>query len=385
LTVTAVNDPPTLNAPPNVALTENPPNHTVSLTGIAAGGNESQTLSVRVTSSNPALIPSPSTVTYTSPSPTGSFSLNPANAGTGSAEITVTVWDNGNPSNSVSRTFTVYVRSSTNTRPSLNGLTSRSTTEDTPITFPFQVNDTVTPAGNLVVGAQASNLDLVPPDAITIVGATTDRSMTITPATDRFGTTTITVWVLDGQFGYTASNFVFQVMSVNDRPTISSIADQAVEPGQNMAPVPFSVRDAETPAQSLSVTALSSNPTLLPSANVVLGGSGTNRSVMAYPVAGQTGSATLTITVTDSTALATNTTFVLNVRPLQPPVLTIRRSGTNVELLWPIEAGIYTLQGRDQLNAGAWSDILATPSTVGTNYVVIQPLTGLQKFFRLRN
>ena len=46
---------------------------TINLTGIAAGGSETQTLTVTATSSNPALIPNP-TVTYTSPNATGSLS-----------------------------------------------------------------------------------------------------------------------------------------------------------------------------------------------------------------------------------------------------------------------------------------------------------------------
>src|SRR6185295_14349948 len=51
LTVNSVNDPPTLNPLPNLSLGFNPSSPTVNLTGISAGAGESQTLSVRVTSS----------------------------------------------------------------------------------------------------------------------------------------------------------------------------------------------------------------------------------------------------------------------------------------------------------------------------------------------
>ncbi|HKQ39965.1 MAG TPA: tandem-95 repeat protein [Verrucomicrobiae bacterium] len=386
LSVTSSNDPPTLNPLPSIGLGPNAATQTINLTGISAGGGESQTLSVRVASSNPGLIPAPSSVTYTSPNATGSFVLNPDNQNTGSAVITVTVWDNGSPSNSVSQSFTVYVRDSgNNAAPTLTGLSNRTTPEDTPISIPFVVNDTATPVANLVLGAISFNPDLVPTNAMSIAGTTTNRTLTISPARDRNGSATITVWVLDSQNGYTASNFILQVIGTNDAPVISSIAPQTVDRGTNMAPVPFTIGDAETAAQNLSVAATSSNQGLLPNSNIALGGSGTNRSIMAYPISGQIGSSTITVTVTDANSVSTSTTFVLTVRSPQPPTLAIRRIGPNVELRWPTDAGLYTVQGRGLLNTGSWADIVATPSVSGTNYVVPQLITGTNKFFRLRN
>src|SRR5437667_9603247 len=62
--VTAVNDPPTLNAIPDPpAILEDAGLQTVNLTGISAGGGETQTLTVTASSNNTALIPNP-TVSY---------------------------------------------------------------------------------------------------------------------------------------------------------------------------------------------------------------------------------------------------------------------------------------------------------------------------------
>lgn len=384
VTVASTNDPPTLNILTNVAVVENPSTFSVNLSGITAGGGESQTLTVRVNSSNTSLIPTPS-VSYTSPNATGSISVNPANSGTGSSVITVTVSDNGSPSNGISRSFTVHIRPSANTVPTLTGLSNQTTPEDTGVTLPFTVGDSSTPVASLVVGALSSNPDLVPTNSIVFGGSGASRNVTITPLPNRSGASTLTIWVMDSQFGYTASNIVFTVTSLNDRPTISAIAPQTISRGTNMPPVHFTIDDAETPALSLSLSATSSNPTLLPNANIILGGSGTNRSVMAYPVSGQTGTANITITVTDASALSTNTSFALTVRVPQPPALTIRHSGPNIELLWPTADGLYTVQSRDSLATGSWTDVAATPTTIGANYVVTLPLAGPQKFFRLRN
>ncbi len=60
-----VNDAPTIDTPSNVTINENAGEQTVNLTGITAGGGETQTLTVTASSNNTALI-NPS-ITYTSP------------------------------------------------------------------------------------------------------------------------------------------------------------------------------------------------------------------------------------------------------------------------------------------------------------------------------
>ena len=77
ITVTAVNDEPTLNAIADESVNEDAAEQTVALAGIGSGAaNESQTLTVTASSSNTALIPDP-TVVYTSPNATGSLKYTP--------------------------------------------------------------------------------------------------------------------------------------------------------------------------------------------------------------------------------------------------------------------------------------------------------------------
>jgi hypothetical protein len=94
LTVTAVNDPPTLAALPGATVAEDSGPHVVGLSGIGAGGGEGQTLQVTATSSNPALVPHPA-VTYLSGSATGTLQFAPNPDAFGTATITVTVRDAG--------------------------------------------------------------------------------------------------------------------------------------------------------------------------------------------------------------------------------------------------------------------------------------------------
>lgn len=100
-------------------------------------------------------------------------------------------------------------------------------------------------------------------------------------------------------------------------PTISSLADQTVLKGMAMGPILFTVGDDATPADELIVTVSSSNTTLLPNENVVLGGSGATRTLSAQtlgqaPAFGLSGTTLLTIIVSDG-ARTTSESLTLNI------------------------------------------------------------------------
>jgi autotransporter-associated beta strand protein len=81
---------------------------------------------------------------------------------------------------------------------------------------------------------------------------------------------------------------------------ISAIADQNILPGSSSGPLSFNFGNlGSTAGASLQVSATSSNQALIPDANLVIGGSGTNRTITASPAAGQTGISLITISVTD--------------------------------------------------------------------------------------
>ena len=116
---------------------------------------------------------------------------------------------------------------------------------------------------------------------------------------------------IDGNLGFAAVRYLGDP---NTAPTISDIANQSTNRGVSTAAIPFTVGDAETAAASLVVSGTSSNQAVVPNSNIVFGGSGANRTVTVTPKAflhgGQSGVATITITVSDG-ALTSNDSFVL--------------------------------------------------------------------------
>jgi hypothetical protein len=87
----------------------------------------------------------------------------------------------------------------------------------------------------------------------------------------------------------------------NTPPTISDVTNQNIAVGGSTGNLAVTVGDgaSETPAASLLLYAKSSNQTLVPDGNIVLGGSGASRTVNVTGAPGQSGTATITLTLND--------------------------------------------------------------------------------------
>lgn len=166
----------------------------------------------------------------------------------------------------------------------------------------------------------------------------------------------------------------------NTAPTISNIANISIAASGTSAAIAVLVDDAETNAASLTLTASSSNTTLIPTSGITFGGTGANRTVTIRPASGRTGSATVTVTVSDGTT-STSDSFVVTVNALvisaQPQAATIV-PGTGFTLsVTAAGASTMTYQWyRDGVAiAGATSATYSIPlaqrSDAGSYYVVV--------------
>ncbi|MEZ5276882.1 MAG: Ig-like domain-containing protein [Opitutaceae bacterium] len=306
LVVAAVNDAPAISNITNKTIAESSDSGAIAFT-VSDVETASSSLTVSGSSSNTSLVPN-SNIAFGGSGANRTVTVTPAPGQSGVATITVSVSD-GNLSASDSFTLTV---TSVNDSPTISNITNKSISEDESTgATAFTISDPETAAGSLALSSTSSNTTLVPESGIVFGGSGGNRTVTVTPAADQFGSTTITVTVSDGNLS-ASDSFTLTVNAVNDAPTVTDISNRTIAENGNTGAIAFTVSDPETAAADLSVTGGSSNTTLVPNGNIVFGGSGANRSVTVTPVAGQSGTATITVAVSDG-SLSSSDAFTLTV------------------------------------------------------------------------
>ena len=132
-------------------------------------------------------------------------------------------------------------------------------------------------------------------------------SFTYTPNANFFGTDSFTFKANDGTADSNTATFQVTVNAVNDEPTLNTIGDatileDAVAQTVNLSGITSGPSNES--AQTLTVTATSSNTGLIPNPTVTYTSPNTTGSLSYQPVANQFGSAIITVTVTDNGGIA---------------------------------------------------------------------------------
>jgi hypothetical protein len=353
--VNSVNDIPTITSIPNQVINQASATPALSFS-IFDVETALTSLTTVATSDNTLLVPNNvANLTITGTGGTRTIVVTPVTTQSGTARITVTV---GDGTTTTPTTFTVTV-TAVNQPPTITAISTPPINEDGNTgALSFTVGDLETAAGSLTVSGNSSLQTLVPNANIVFGGSGASRTVTVTPLANQFGTCTITVSVSDGSASTTTS-FTLVVNSVNDIPTITSIASQPTPEDQPLT-VSFTVNDVETPAANLTVVATSGNTTLVPTANIVLGGSGSSRTATITPALNLSGTALITLTVGDGTT-TTPTSFTLTVTAVDdPPTITaistppINEDGATAALAFTVNdvetaPGSLTLTGNSSL------------------------------------
>jgi uncharacterized repeat protein (TIGR01451 family) len=175
-------------------------------------------------------------------------------------------------------------------------------------------------------------------------------------------------------------------LTVLVRPTIAGVpSTQTIEENTATGNLPFQVDDEETPADSLTVAGTSSNPLLIPNANIVLGGGGKNRMVTVTPATNQAGSAVIVLQVTDADGLSASGMFTVNVKAMNPPLLQVTYVNGVPRLSFDTLSGHnYTVQYKDSLGDSTWHDLTSVAGTGNTVTLDDPSAGGTQRFYRLR-
>lgn len=317
--VVTVNDRPTISDIGDQMVAEDT---TTGALVITVGDTETAatSLTLSATSSNTMLAPN-ANIIFGGTGVNRTVTVAPAANQNGTATISVTVGDANGGTATDSFALTV---DAVNDLPTISDVANQSTNEDTATdALELTVGDVETTAGSLTLLRASSNTALVPVDGIAIAGFGANRTVTVTPAANQSGTATITLTVSDGSGGTATDSFLLTVTAVNDLPMMSNVDNQTAAEDTATDALEFTVGDVETAVGSLTLSGSSSNTALVPNGNIVFGGSGANRTVTVTPAADQSGTATITLTVTDGNSGAAGDTFLLTVNAVDdPPTIT---------------------------------------------------------------
>jgi VCBS repeat-containing protein len=308
VTVNPVNDAPTIGALADATTDED----TATAVGFIVDDVDTPlaSLVVSATSSNPAVL-GDSGITPGGAAGARSLVLAPAAEASGDTTVTVTV---GDGSATATGAFLLSVEP-VDDAPAAAGDTAV-TDEEVAVGIDVLANDSGLGDGGAIVTVDGDTLDPATEGTASVTGGT----ITFTPAPDVCWTVTFTYTVTDIDGDASTGTVTVTVNPINDPPVIlPSIADVTVTAGDPIAPILFTVTDADPADETLQVTVhTEDNPTLLTDANLTLVGTGSDWSLTVVPAPLEVGQATITVSVFDGTT-TTDETFVLTV---EPPVVT---------------------------------------------------------------
>ena len=310
VTVTAENDFPVIGTIGNQTINED------TRTGVIAFTvGDIETLAGQLTlagqSSNPSLI-GPGGIIFGGSGANRTVTVTPAADQSGTATITVTVRDGAGAETSQSFVLTVL---GINDLPTIGLIAPQVTEEDTTSTVSFAVGDLESEAQNLTLSVQSSNAELIDQSGITFGGIGSNRTATLSPKNNQFGSATITVTVRDGGAAERSRSFLFTVNGVNDFPAIELVTSQATDEDTAKI-VSFTISDPESEAGGLTVSGQSSNPVLVANSDMIFGGGGASRTLTLSPAANRIGLTTITLSVSDGQGGETRRSFELTVTPV---------------------------------------------------------------------
>ena len=301
-----MNSPPTISSISNVTTNEDTA-VTVPFT-ISDLETPADALVVSGTSSNGGLVPN-TNIVFGGSGNARTVSLYPLTNAFGSSTITIQVSD-GSLSSSNSFLLTL---NAVNEPPTMNALTNRTILEDAAAQT-VNLSGISPGPGNestqtVAITATSDNPSLIPNPTVNYSSPSSTGTLTFAPLTSQFGTATITVVVKDnggtanGGIDSLTNSFSITVSPVNDPPTLNPLGNLTVNVNsgpQNFALSGITPGPSNESAQTLTISATSSNPNVIPNPVVNYTNGSSTGALVFNPAANASGSATITVTVRDN-------------------------------------------------------------------------------------
>jgi len=253
----------------------------------------------------------------------------------GSVSITLCACDSNT---CVYEPFVIKVKSD-NDPPTITKISDKTIDEDSQVTIDFSIGDVETNAANLNLTCSSSDNNIIPIENLVINGNGKDRSLEITPLSNKNGDVKITITVDDGE-KKAYSSFNLKINPINDVPEISNIlinneviydlnCDEPEELTTNEGVpinVTFYINDIETNSNDLNIEAITQkingNYFLDDGISILRSESDSNLVTMIInPVVSNSGKMTITLYVTDPEGLSACSNFKIFVKDINKPPL----------------------------------------------------------------
>ena len=186
----------------------------------------------------------------------------------------------------------------------IGGATSHNLTGMDPMLSALADNGGATRTMALRIGSPALDSGSAVTDPITATALAFDQRGKTRPVNNPF--------VTDAGGGDGSDIGAYELQPTAPTITIGPLA-YSFQNGSSGA-VPFTIDDADTPVANLTVTATSGDTSVLPDSGIVLGGSGSARTITMNP-GGKSGDVLVTISVSDGTFTTMGLTFLTVTTP----------------------------------------------------------------------
>ena len=257
-------------------------------------------MSLTAVSSDASIVPNP---TITGVGATRTLSFSPVADANGTVTITVTAEDDGGTENGGDDIFrwpfTITVTEKP--PPVVETPIADLPADEDSLSLPDHANlNTVFEDGDNLDSELVYTITMNSPAGIVTATIDTDDTLDLSFAADAFGAANITVRATDPDKQFAEDTFTVTVTPVNDVPRFDPIDNQEVLEDSGMADVPItgiSPGPANEANQTVSLTAVSSDASIVPNPTVAVAGA--TRTLSFTPVADATGEVTITVTAQD--------------------------------------------------------------------------------------
>ncbi|MCF7763615.1 MAG: immunoglobulin domain-containing protein [Verrucomicrobia bacterium] len=246
---------------------------------------------------------------------TGEFRWTPTEAqGPGTFVVSVRVTDSGVPIGRAAQDVTIVVNE-INTAPVVSPIPDVTVSLGNTVTVQIAAKDADLPANTLQYA-------LVSGPTGAVVDPATGVLTWAPSAAQAASSSVITVSVTDnGPGNLSATTSFTATVGENLPPTMSPISNQTAPENGAVPLIAFTITDPDTVLTAYQYTVTSSNPDLVPAANIVVGGTGSNRTLSIKPLPDVSGTSTITLTAKEPAGGQAVTAFDLRVAPLPPGIV----------------------------------------------------------------